>query len=129
MRKTALKIEGGKGSHRNFTHPELARPITISGKLGDDAKLYQEKAVKKAIEESKKMKDAAKYIKIVEWSEEDGCYVGSSPGLFLAGCHGPDEREVFDQLCLIVEQIIELYRKDNKPLPPATSGKDWANVA
>ncbi len=27
------------------------------------------------------MKDSARYIKIVEWSEEDQCYVGSSPGL------------------------------------------------
>ena len=75
------------------------------------------------------MKDGAKYIKVVEWSEEDQCFVGSSPGLLVAGCHGTDERDVFDQLCLIVEETIELYKKDNKPLPPATSGKNWASVA
>jgi len=45
---------GGKGSHRNFIHPSVAKPITISGKSGDDAKPYQEKAVKSAIEESKR---------------------------------------------------------------------------
>jgi predicted RNA binding protein YcfA (HicA-like mRNA interferase family) len=45
---------GGKGSHRNFVHPRVAKPITISGKLGDDALPYQERDVKKAIEESKK---------------------------------------------------------------------------
>ena len=45
---------GGKGSHRNFVHPKVARPVTISGKLGDDALRYQERDVKKAIEESKK---------------------------------------------------------------------------
>jgi predicted RNA binding protein YcfA (HicA-like mRNA interferase family) len=28
---------GGKGSHRNFVHPEASRPLTISGKPGDDA--------------------------------------------------------------------------------------------
>ena len=44
---------GGKGSHRNFTHPNVSKPITISGKLGDHAKIYQERAVAKAIEESK----------------------------------------------------------------------------
>lgn len=44
---------GGKGSHRNFVHPNVAKPITISGKAGDDAKQYQERAVSKAIEESK----------------------------------------------------------------------------
>jgi hypothetical protein len=30
------------------------------------------------------MKASAKYAKIVEWSEEDQCYVGSAPGLILA---------------------------------------------
>ena len=39
------------------------------------------------------MKDSAKYAKIVEWSEEDQCYVGSAPGLILAGCHGDDEKQ------------------------------------
>jgi predicted RNA binding protein YcfA (HicA-like mRNA interferase family) len=29
---------GGKGSHRNFVPPNRARPITLSGKLGNDAK-------------------------------------------------------------------------------------------
>lgn len=30
------------------------------------------------------MKDSAKYIKIVEWSEEDQCYIGSAPHLINA---------------------------------------------
>ena len=45
---------GGKGSHRNFVHPRVGKPITISGKLGDDAKHYQIRAVKLATEEAKK---------------------------------------------------------------------------
>ena len=44
---------GGKGSHRNFIHPNVTEPITISGKPGDDAKHYQVRAVRLAIEESK----------------------------------------------------------------------------
>lgn len=44
---------GGKGSHRNFVHPEVSKPITISGALGDDAKRYQERAARSAIEESR----------------------------------------------------------------------------
>lgn len=44
---------GGKGSHRNFVHPQVARPVTISGALGDAAKQYQIQAVKLAVEESK----------------------------------------------------------------------------
>ena len=44
---------GGKGSHCNFTHHSGVK-ITISGKAGDDAKPYQVKAVKKAIDEASK---------------------------------------------------------------------------
>ena len=73
------------------------------------------------------MKDSAKYVKIVEWSDEDQCYVGSSPGLIFSGCHGDNEREVFGELCRIVEEVIELFQKDGNPLPPATSGRDFAN--
>ncbi len=40
---------GGKGSHRNFRHPTGVN-ITISGKPGDDAKHYQLRDVKQAIE-------------------------------------------------------------------------------
>ena len=43
---------GGKGSHRNFAHPRVARPVMISGNAGDDAKKYQEKSVKAAIAEA-----------------------------------------------------------------------------
>ena len=73
------------------------------------------------------MKESARYVKIVEWSDEDNCYVGSSPGLFYGGCHGENEQEVFKELCDIVEETIELYHEDGKPLPPATSGRDFAN--
>jgi len=51
------------------------------------------------------MTDSARYAKIVEWSEEDQCFVGSSPGLIYGGCHG----------------------QDGRPLPPPTSGRDYAN--
>ena len=73
------------------------------------------------------MKDSARYAKIVEWSDEDACYVGSAPGLILGGCHGSDEKEVFAELCEIVEEAIALYRTDGKPLPPPTAGRDFAN--
>lgn len=73
------------------------------------------------------MKASARYAKIVEWSDEDQCYVGSAPGLIIGGCHGNDELAMFEELCQIVEEAIELYEKDGKPLPPATSGRDFAN--
>ncbi|MEQ1652464.1 MAG: hypothetical protein ABL897_08255 [Hyphomicrobium sp.] len=74
------------------------------------------------------MKPSDRYVKIVEWSEEDQVYVGSAPGLLAGGCHGCDERAVFDELCQIVDEAIDLYRADNKPLPPATAGRDLANT-
>jgi predicted RNA binding protein YcfA (HicA-like mRNA interferase family) len=43
---------GGKGSHRNYLH-EKGVALTISGKLGDDVKPYQEKLVRQKIEEVK----------------------------------------------------------------------------
>ena len=41
----------GKGSHRKFTHARFPGAVTLSGKDGADAKPYQEKQVKKAIED------------------------------------------------------------------------------
>jgi predicted RNase H-like HicB family nuclease len=73
------------------------------------------------------MIESMRYVKIVEWSEEDQCYVGSAPGLLLGGCHGPDEKHVFDELCEIVDETIQLYHQDGKALPPPTSGHDLAN--
>ena len=74
------------------------------------------------------MNDSARYVKIIEWSDEDQCYIGSAPGLIYGGCHGPDERAVFEELCQIVDEVIKLYRADGKPLPPATSGRDLVNT-
>ncbi len=54
LETAGLINRGGKGDHRNFTHPKVAKPITISDNPGDDARHYQEKAVKTAIKESKK---------------------------------------------------------------------------
>jgi len=72
------------------------------------------------------MKESARYVKIVEWSDEDSCFVGSCPGLLYAGCHGDDEVIVFQQLCAAVEEVINLYREDGKPLPAPTGGRDFA---
>jgi predicted RNA binding protein YcfA (HicA-like mRNA interferase family) len=53
LERAGFVNRGGRGSHRNYVHPKVARPITISGALGDDAKRYQIRAVEQAIEESK----------------------------------------------------------------------------
>jgi predicted RNase H-like HicB family nuclease len=68
------------------------------------------------------MKTEWRYAKVVEWSDEDQCYVGSAPGLFYGGCHGDDERQVFNDLCRIVEDVVALYEAEGKPLPKPAHG-------
>jgi predicted RNase H-like HicB family nuclease len=67
------------------------------------------------------MKDSARYAKIVEWSDEDQCYIGRIPGLIRGGCHGPDEQSVFAELCEIAEEVIASFHADGDPLPPPTN--------
>jgi len=69
-----------------------------------------------------------KYLKLVEWSDEDGCFIGSSPELFYGGCHGPNAKSVFAELCDIIEDTIELYERDGKPLPKPLTGRDFVNA-
>ena len=53
LERAGFTNRGGKGSHRNYEHQKGAR-LTVAGKAGDDAKHYQEKHVRKAIQESQK---------------------------------------------------------------------------
>jgi predicted RNase H-like HicB family nuclease len=69
-----------------------------------------------------------KYVKIVEWSDEDGCFIGSCPELFYGGCHGADSRCVFEELCQIVGETLDLYERDGKPLPAPMSGREFVNA-
>ncbi|MBK5969845.1 MULTISPECIES: type II toxin-antitoxin system HicA family toxin [Thiorhodovibrio] len=54
LEKAGFCNRGGKGSHRNYVHPNVAKPMTLPGKPGDDAKRYLVRAVEKAIEDSKR---------------------------------------------------------------------------
>jgi predicted RNase H-like HicB family nuclease len=78
------------------------------------------------LQEGNDMKVSDQYIKIVEWSEEDQCYVGTCPGLMLGGIHGDDESKVYKELCQAVEDWIEIYQEDRDPLPESTSGKEYS---
>jgi predicted HicB family RNase H-like nuclease len=71
-------------------------------------------------------KKSDRYLKIVEWSEEDHCYIGSCPNLMYGGCHGDNEADVYRELCEIVEENIILYEKNGNPLPPQTTGKKYS---
>ena len=72
------------------------------------------------------MKPTDRYLKIVEWSEEDQCYVGTCPGLMLGGVHGDNEAAVYAELCTAVEEWIRIHEEDEDPLPPPTAGRDYS---
>ncbi|MCC6738348.1 MAG: toxin-antitoxin system HicB family antitoxin [Planctomycetia bacterium] len=72
------------------------------------------------------MKASDRYLKVVEWSRRDGCYVGTCPGLMFGGVHGSSEKAVYAELCDAVEEWIRIHAKDKAPLPPPTAGKSYS---
>ena len=72
------------------------------------------------------MRKSDRYLKIVEWSEEDQCYVGTCPGLMFGGIHGDREAEVYKELCLAVEEWFDICEQDGVPLPEPTAGKEYS---
>jgi len=53
LEKEGFVNRGGKGSHRNFEHVASGTNVTLAGRTGADAKIYQEKDVKEAIRKAK----------------------------------------------------------------------------
>jgi len=70
------------------------------------------------------MKESQHYLKIVEWSEEDHCFVGQCPGIVGPCCHGNNEAQVYAELCQIVDEWITILKQEEKTLPPITAGKN-----
>ena len=54
LERSGFRNRGGRGSHRNYVHPDTGRRVTLSGNLGADADRYQIQEVRRAIEESKR---------------------------------------------------------------------------
>ena len=69
---------------------------------------------------------AARYLKIVEWSDEDRCFVGSAPPLIGPCCHGKDEAKVYAQLCRIVEEWVRILETDGQELPEPLAAKKFS---
>ena len=72
------------------------------------------------------MKLSDQYLKIVEWSEDDQCYIGHCPKLMLGGVHGDDEAKVYKELCTVVEEWVDIHQQDGIPLPAPTAGKKYS---
>jgi predicted HicB family RNase H-like nuclease len=69
---------------------------------------------------------AAHFHNIVEWNDEDGCYVGSAPPLIGECCHGKDEAKVYAELCQIVAEWIEILETGGKALPEPLNQKEFS---
>ncbi len=63
------------------------------------------------------MKKSDLYKKIIVWSEEDNCFIGTCPELMDGGVHGKDALKVFEELCVAVDEVIEIYEEDGVALP------------
>jgi len=72
------------------------------------------------------MKPSDHYLKIVEWSEEDHCYVGRCPGVMVGGVHGSDEAKVYRELCCAVDEWIKIHEVDGEALPPPTARSNYS---
>lgn len=62
------------------------------------------------------MEKSERCLKIVEWSDEDQCYIGRAPGVMLGGVHGQDEAKVYAELCTAVEEWIQIQEADGDPM-------------
>lgn len=62
------------------------------------------------------MKLSDRYLKWVEWSDEDQVYVGKCPDL-ITGVHGTDPIQLYAELCDVVEEVIENFESTGRTLP------------
>ena len=63
------------------------------------------------------MKASDQYHKWVEWSDEDQAYIGKCPDL-ITGIHGTNSAEVYSELCEVVEDFLQHFESEGRPLPP-----------
>lgn len=56
LRREGFTRQSGKGSHRRWLHPLYPGHVVMSGKVSDDAKPYQEREVRHALEQVREAK-------------------------------------------------------------------------
>jgi predicted RNase H-like HicB family nuclease len=100
----------------------------FSAVLSEEKAAHKRGAAKAAPRQNSKLpaKESDRYLKVVEWSDEDQKYIGTCLELFGGGCHGKDEAKVYKELCGIVDWVIEDEKKDGDPLPEPTLRKKIA---
>jgi predicted RNase H-like HicB family nuclease len=69
---------------------------------------------------------SAQFPRLIEWSDEDGCYVGSAPPLVGQCCHGKTETHVVTQLAVIVDDLVQDVIDGKMPSPKGEAGKIYS---
>lgn len=59
-----------------------------------------------------------RYHRSGEWSDEDQVYIGKSPDV-ITGIHGDDPRQVYADLCEVVEEVLQDFAQSGRSLPAA----------
>lgn len=61
---------------------------------------------------------AKQYARLIYWSAEDGCYIGSLPEICGPCCHGNSTEEIHAQLDTIALDWVEMAQAGKCTLPP-----------
>jgi hypothetical protein len=65
------------------------------------------------------MRETDRYHKWVEWSDEDGVYIGKCPDL-ITGIHGDEPVRLYQELAETVDEVILHFKSQGRPLPQPT---------
>ena len=57
------------------------------------------------------------YQRIIVWSDEDNCFIGTCPEIMYGGIHGDDALKVLKELNVAIEEAVEIFQADGQPLP------------
>lgn len=61
---------------------------------------------------------AAQYARLIYWSAEDACYIGSLPELCGPCCHADTVEELYPQLNAIAQDWVQMAQDGKCTLPP-----------
>ena len=62
------------------------------------------------------MKLSDQYHKWIEWSDEDGVYLGRCPDV-ITGIHGSDPIVLYGELCAVAEEVLAELQARGRDLP------------
>ena len=62
------------------------------------------------------MRPSDRYHKWIEWSDQDGAYLGRCLDV-ITGIHGTDPIRLYDELCTVIDEVLTELRESGSALP------------